>query len=87
MANLSLEIVTPQAKAFTGEVKSVTLPGALSPFQVLLNHAPIVSSLVKGQLKIETTDGSIKSFETSNGFVELVNNKLSVVVESAKLIN
>lgn len=83
MANLNLEIVTPQAKAYSGEVKSVTLPGALSPFQVLINHAPIVSSLVKGKLKVELLDGSIKTFETNNGFVELVNNKVSVVVESA----
>lgn len=83
MANLNLEIVTPQAKAFSGEVKSVTLPGAMSPFQVLINHAPIVSSLVKGKLKVENLDGSIITFDTSNGFVELVNNKVSVVVESA----
>lgn len=86
MANLSLEIVTPQAKVFSGEIKSVNLPGGQSPFQVLTNHAPVVSSLVKGNLKIENMDGSIKLYETSNGFVELANNKVSVVVESAKLV-
>lgn len=86
MANLSLEIVTPQSKTYSGDVKSVTLPGALSPFQVLINHAPIVSSLVSGVLKVEQLDGSVKTFHTSSGFAELTNNKLSVVVEKAEIV-
>ena len=48
-----LEIVSPEVKLFSGEVESLTVPGASGSFQVLNNHAPIVSTLTKGQVKIQ----------------------------------
>ena len=59
-----LEIVSPEAKLFSGEVESLTVPGASGSFQVLNNHAPIVSTLTKGQVKIQ---GNIKLDETNEG--------------------
>ena len=59
-----LEIVSPAAKLFSGEVESLTVPGASGSFQVLNNHAPIVSTLTKGQVKIQ---GNIKLDETNEG--------------------
>ena len=59
---MHLEIVSPEAKLFSGEVESLTVPGASGSFQVLNNHAPIVSTLKKGQVRIQ---GNIKLDETN----------------------
>ena len=59
---MHLEIVSPEAKLFSGEVESLTVPGASGSFQVLNNHAPIVSTLIKGQVRIQ---GNLKLDETN----------------------
>lgn len=80
---LNVEIVTPEKILFTGKAVSVSVPGSKSPFQVLYNHAPIVSSLDIGEIKI--VDESQKSliFASSPGFTEVRKNKVSILVESA----
>lgn len=79
---LALEIITPDSVAYKGEADIVTLPGSKSPFQVLKNHAPVVTALENGKLKIK--DGSNETiFNTTNGFAEVNNNVISVLVESA----
>ena len=50
---MQLEIVSPEAQLFSGEIDSITLPGASGSFQILNNHAPIVSTLVEGRVKIQ----------------------------------
>lgn len=80
---LSVEIVTPASVVFKGNATSVSLPGTKSPFQVLYNHAAIVSTLDKGTIKIVNNDG-VKLFNTSNGFAEVNNNTVSVLVETAE---
>lgn len=60
---MKLDIISPEASLFSGEVVSVTVPGADGEFQMLNNHAAIVSVLVKGNVKIET-----HSFEASTSF-------------------
>lgn len=80
---ISLEIITPSSIAYQGEADIVTLPGAKSPFQVLKNHAPVVTGLEKGKLKIR--DGGTETiFNTTNGFAEVNKNIISVLVESAE---
>jgi F-type H+-transporting ATPase subunit epsilon len=80
---LSLEIITPDSVAYKGEADIVTLPGSKSPFQVLKNHAPVVTGLENGILKIK--DGSTETvFTTTNGFAEVNKNVISVLVESAE---
>lgn len=80
---LDIEIVTPQSVLMKGKAQSVTLPGSLSPFQVLYNHAPIVSSLELGIMKIVDDSNNETFYATSDGFAEIQNNKIAVLVETA----
>ena len=80
---LHIDIVTPQHTAFQGTAQAVTLPGTLGPFQVLVNHAPIISSIEIGAIKIIDEDGNDIYFATDGGFAEVKNNKVSIVVETA----
>lgn len=73
-----LEIISPEKKLFSGDASSVTVPGSSGMFQVLNNHAPIISTLKKGTVKVETAEGE-KSFEINGGVVEVLNNKVVVL--------
>jgi F-type H+-transporting ATPase subunit epsilon len=87
MANdklLEIEIVTPQKTVFSGNARSITLPGTMAPFQVLYNHAPIVSSLELGQIKIVDENDNEIFYATSHGFTEISRNVVSVLVETAE---
>lgn len=65
-----LEIITPEAKLFSGEVTSVVLPGANGSFQLLNNHAPIISGLTKGAIKIDLAQ-STQTFDPIEGKIEV----------------
>ena len=80
---LYIELVTPEKKIFSGKVQSVWFPGSLSPFQVLPNHAPIVSSLDAGVLKFLDEQNNIVKYAITGGFVDLQNNKASIMLEKA----
>ncbi|GAB5464869.1 MAG: hypothetical protein Kapaf2KO_03050 [Candidatus Kapaibacteriales bacterium] len=82
-ADLQIDIVTPKEKIYSGFADSVTLPGTKSPFQVLKNHAPIVSALDIGSIKVQTNGKIEDVFATSEGFAEISENKVSVIVETA----
>lgn len=86
MNKLNVEIVTPASVVYKGEANAVTLPGTQSSFQVLYNHAAIVSTLEDGKIKIKN-DSEEKIFTTSNGFAEVNNNVVSVLVETAEETN
>ena len=87
---MHIEIVSPEATLFSGEVESVTVPGSMGSFQMLNNHAPIVSSLKEGIVKIsgkmdlddtfkdkfKKQDDNTTLFQISSGTVEMRNNKL-----------
>lgn len=79
-----LEIITPDEKIFEGEVDHATFPGSKGSFQVLNDHAAMVSSLGKGELKIVATHEK-KTQEThmavEGGVVEILNNKVLVLAE------
>ena len=76
-----LEIVTPDSKVFDGEITSITLPGIEGSFQILNNHAPVVSALGTGKLIIETSSETIE-FNLDGGVIEMNNNKVIVLAES-----
>ncbi len=78
-----LEILTPETTFYSGEVDSITLPGTLGSFQILNNHAPIISSLKKGMLSF-TAEGRIQEMEVVDGFVEISHNKVTVCLDSIK---
>ena len=76
-----LEIVTPDQKVFEGEVNAVTFPGSNGEFQVLNSHAPLISSLGKGPVRI-SADGKNEEMIIDGGVVEVLNNKIVVLAES-----
>ena len=84
--NMTLEILTPERKIFSGEVYGVQLPGIDGLFEVLDKHAPIVSALKAGKLKILKDKNSTVSYSIQSGFAEVLNNRTSVLVEGAKEI-
>ena len=78
---LKLKIVSPERIEFEGEVKSVLVPGTLGQFQILVNHAPIISSLEKGKVVYDSPSGEKKELSIIGGFVEVQKNVVSVCVE------
>jgi F-type H+-transporting ATPase subunit epsilon len=66
---MQVEIITPEAKLFSGEVESVQLPGVEGSFQLLNNHAPIISALTKGTIKLDLSQGT-QTFDPIEGKVE-----------------
>ena len=79
---MQLEIISPEKMIFTGSVISVTLPGASGSFQILENHASIISLLVKGRLSFVTRQNELIELLIEDGFVEKNNNKVTVCLES-----
>jgi F-type H+-transporting ATPase subunit epsilon len=81
---MNLEILTPDKKVFSGDVYGVQLPGIAGSFEVLERHAPLVSALKNGQLKIlKDKNNHLAFFDIQSGFVEVINNNVSVLVEGA----
>ena len=76
---MQLDILTPDKALFSGEVESVILPGSKGQFEILKNHAAIVSSLDKGSVRVKTTDGKTQIIEVNGGVVEVLNNKIVVL--------
>ncbi len=81
---MNLEILTPDKKIFSGEVYGVQLPGIAGMFEVLEKHAPLVSALKEGKLKILKDKNSTSLYNIQSGFVEVLNNTTTVLVEGAK---
>ncbi len=80
---MTLEILTPEKKIFSGEVYGVQLPGIAGSFEVLEKHAPLVSALKAGKLKILKDKSSFTHYNIQSGFVEIIDNKATVLVEGA----
>ncbi|SHI35998.1 ATP synthase F1 subcomplex epsilon subunit [Tangfeifania diversioriginum] len=77
-----LEIITPDKKIFEGEAKRIRLPGSNGLFEILTNHAPIISTLAKGTIRVIDTDNKKHKFEVEGGVVENKRNKIIVLLES-----
>ncbi len=78
---MHLEIITPEKKIYSGEVEMINIPGTEGSFGLLENHAPIISTLKAGSIKIVEQNKSEKSFEVKGGVVEMNNNKVIVLAE------
>ena len=76
-----VEIITPDAKLFEGEVNSIKLPGTNGGFEILNNHAPIISTLTAGEISIALDQGQNQSFEIQGGVIEMQNNKIIVLAD------
>ena len=82
---MNLEILTPEKKLFSREVYGVQLPGVEGLFEVLDRHAPLVGALKAGRLKVlKDKNDHVIYFDIQGGFVEVLNNKVTVLVEGAK---
>ncbi len=78
---MKLSIVSPEETLYEGEVKSVKMQGIDGKFQVLDNHAPLISALDKGEIKIEEVSGEQKTFEINSGLVELSKNEIQILAQ------
>lgn len=77
---LQLRIVSPEKIEFDGAVESVLVPGTMGQFEILNDHAPIISTLQCGTVVFTTADGK-QQLEIQGGFVEVQKNKVSLCVE------
>ena len=77
-----LEIITPVKKVYSGQVKLVRLHGSKGSFEILNNHAPIISTLDKGMIKVVEESGQELFFDVEGGVVENKDNKIIVLAES-----
>ena len=82
---MQLEILTPEKKLYSGEIYGIQLPGISDSFEVLEKHAPMVSALGKGSVKVllDKSGNNTTRFTISGGFIEVLDNRVSVLVEGA----
>jgi F-type H+-transporting ATPase subunit epsilon len=89
---MNLEILTPEKKLYSGEVYGVQMPGISGSFEVLEKHAPLVSALKAGRIKVLKDKSALSGgqnlafFDIHSGFVEVINNKVVILVEGATAI-
>lgn len=79
--HMTLEILTPDKKVYEGEVTSVTVPGTAGSFEILNNHAPIISTLEDGKVIIRSSGKNEERFVIKGGVVEVVDNKITLLAE------
>jgi F-type H+-transporting ATPase subunit epsilon len=79
---MNLQIITPDKNIYNGEVKLVQVPGSKGSFEVLNNHAPIISTLDAGKVKIIDSEGRTSFIEICGGVIEVKNNKIMILAES-----
>ena len=82
MHELYLEIITPSKKVYSGNIESITIPGTKGSFQILYNHAPILSSFEIGVIKVGLPGEQFLYFPTAGGTVEVLENKVLVLADS-----
>ena len=78
---MKLEIITPSNTLFSGEVTLVQLPGIDGLFEILKSHAPLVSALKEGRVKVEETQGQTQYFDIRGGVVEVSHDKILLLAE------
>ncbi len=81
---MKIEIITPDKKVYEGDIKSVRVPGKKGSFQVLKDHAPIISTLEQGRVVMVEMEGEEKSYEISSGVIEVKANKIILLADSVK---
>ena len=78
---MHLQIITPEKIVYKGEVVSIILPGSKGVFQILNNHAPIISTLQKGEIKIKDSNNKKDNFDVNGGVIEFQNNNAIVLID------
>lgn len=82
---MNLEILTPEHKVYSGKVYGIQLPGTNGSFEILEKHAPLIASLGKGKMKVlkDKSMSNTETYDISAGFVEVLNDNVSVLIEDA----
>jgi F-type H+-transporting ATPase subunit epsilon len=82
---MQIDILTPEKKIYSGNVYGIQLPGISGSFEILEKHAPMVSALGKGNMKLlmDKSGNNAIRYDVSGGFIEVLDNKVTVLVESA----
>ena len=78
---MNITVLSPDKELFSGEITGVKVPGIGGQFEILNNHAAIVSSLGEGNIKITKAGGEIMTFTIDKGFVEVLHNEVSLLVQ------
>lgn len=78
---MELLVLTPEKEVYRGSITSVTVPGAGGRFEILKGHAPIVSALSAGTVKITPATGEVKEIKIRKGFIEVLNNEVGLLVQ------
>jgi F-type H+-transporting ATPase subunit epsilon len=76
---VKLEIITPEKRLFDGKVKLVQVPGTIGSFEILKNHAPIISTLTQGKIKVVTIADKQEFFEINSGIIEVKANAITIL--------
>lgn len=78
---MHVQVITPEKQVFEGEAKLVSLPGSDGSLGILNNHAPLITTLRKGTVKVEEEGGKVHEIAVNAGTVEVLNNKVTILVE------
>jgi F-type H+-transporting ATPase subunit epsilon len=78
---MHLEIITPEKKLYQGDISLVQVPGSKGSFEILNNHAPIISTLDPGLIKVEDKYGKTEFFEIDGGVIEAKFNRIVILAE------
>ena len=81
---MKIEIITPDKKIFEGEIKSVRVPGKKGSFQVLKDHAPIISTLEDGTVIMVDQENNEITYNISGGVIEVKANKIILLADSIR---
>jgi F-type H+-transporting ATPase subunit epsilon len=81
---MNITVLTPDREVFKGAIKSVKVPGIGGEFQVFERHAPVVSALKNGRVTLDRTEGGKMTFSIQKGFIEVLNNEISLLVQGVK---
>ncbi len=84
---MNLVILTPEREVFSGKITSVKVPGTSGQFEVLTGHAPIVSSLSEGEVRIITNKGQKTFYSIERGFIEVINDEVSLLVRGLQQLS
>lgn len=76
---MKLEIITPEKRLFDGKVKLVQVPGTKGSFEVLKNHAPLISTLTQGSIKVITEHNKQEFIEIKSGIIEVKANTITIM--------
>lgn len=81
---MKIEIITPDRKIYEGDIKSIRVPGRKGSFQVLKDHAPIISTLENGPVIMVDQDGNETKYEINGGVIEVKSNRIILLAESVR---